>query len=130
VGLFEATNKTRVAMTIQVGDLLSSYSLLNKIIVYMKDEAMAICPPLHGLLLLLLVIFFWNFQFHVLALLLAKHANMFCNDTNVFIGFCEVSLKTTQSTLQKQSHGLRSLAKDTMNGRRHVSMMGSPIENP
>jgi hypothetical protein len=128
MGLFEATNKTRVAMTIQVGDLLSSYSLLNKVIVYMKDEA--ICPPLHELLLFWLVIFFWNFQFHVLTLLLAKHANMLCNDTNVFISFCEVSLKTTQSTLQKQSHGLRSLAKDTMNGRGHVLMMGSPIENP
>ncbi len=34
-----------------------------------------------------------------------------CNDANVFIGCREVSLKTTQSTLQKQSHGLRSLTK-------------------
>ncbi len=59
---------------------MSSFNLLEKVIVYMKDEAMAICPPLHELLLLLLVIFLWNFQFldmvHVLALLLLKHANM------------------------------------------------------
>jgi hypothetical protein len=81
VGLFEAINTIRITMTMQVGDLLSSYNLLEKIIVYMKDEAMAICPPLHELLLMLSVIFLWNFQFldmvHVLALLLAEHANMF-----------------------------------------------------
>jgi hypothetical protein len=80
VGLFEAINTTRVATIMQVGDVLSSFNLLEKVIVYMKDEAMAICPPLHELLLLLLVIFLWNFQFldmvHVLALLLLKHANM------------------------------------------------------
>ncbi len=52
-----------------------------------------------------------------------------CNDTNVSIGFHEVSLKTTQSMLQKKSHGLRSLAKDTMNGRGHALMTGFPIEN-
>jgi hypothetical protein len=79
-GTFEATNTTKVAMTMQVRDLLSSYNLLEKVIVYMKDEAMAICPPLHELLLLLSIIFLWNFQFlgmvHVLALLLAKRANM------------------------------------------------------
>jgi hypothetical protein len=52
-----------------------------------------------------------------------------CNDINVSIGFCEVNLKTTQFMLQKKSHGLESLAKDTMNGRGHVLMMGFPIEN-
>jgi hypothetical protein len=80
-GTFKATNTTRVATTMKVGDLLSSYSLLKKIIVYMNNEAMAICPPLHELLFLLSVIFLWNFRFlnmvHVLALVLRKHANMF-----------------------------------------------------
>jgi hypothetical protein len=41
----------------------------------------------------------------------SKACQYVCNDTNVFIGFCEVNLKTTQSTLQKQSHGLKSLTK-------------------
>jgi hypothetical protein len=36
-----------------------------------------------------------------LAMLSSKHANMHGNDTKVFVGFREVSLKATQSMLQK-----------------------------
>ncbi len=38
VGLFEAINASRVAMVAQVKDFLSSYNLLDKLIVYVKDK--------------------------------------------------------------------------------------------
>ncbi len=38
VGLFEAINTSRVAMVAQVKDFLSSYNLLDKLIVYVKDK--------------------------------------------------------------------------------------------
>jgi hypothetical protein len=38
VGLFEASDMSGVAMVVQVKDLLSSYNLLDKLIVYVKDE--------------------------------------------------------------------------------------------
>jgi hypothetical protein len=38
VGLFEATDMSRVAMVMQIKDLLSSYNLQNKLIVYVKNE--------------------------------------------------------------------------------------------
>jgi hypothetical protein len=38
VGLFEATNMSRVVMVVQIKDLLSSYNVQNKLIVYGKDK--------------------------------------------------------------------------------------------
>ncbi len=38
VGLFEATNTTRVVMAAQVRNLLASYNLLKKLVTYVKDE--------------------------------------------------------------------------------------------
>jgi hypothetical protein len=38
VGLFEATNMSRVAMATQVKDLLWLYNLLDKLIAYVKDK--------------------------------------------------------------------------------------------
>ncbi len=38
VGPFEATDMSGVAMVVQVKDLLLSYILLDKLIVYVKDE--------------------------------------------------------------------------------------------
>ncbi len=38
VRLFEATNMFGIAMVMQVKDLLSSYNLLDKLIVYVKDK--------------------------------------------------------------------------------------------
>jgi hypothetical protein len=63
-------------------------------------------------------------------MLSAKHVKYACNDTKVFIGFKEVSLKATQSTLYRtQLHGIKSLAKGATNGIGHALMMGSPIKN-
>jgi len=46
MGLFGVTDTSRVAMVAQVKDLLSSYNLVKKLIIYVKDEG----PPLHNFL--------------------------------------------------------------------------------
>ncbi len=38
VGFFEAIDTTRVAMVVQIRDLLASYNLLKKLVAYVKDE--------------------------------------------------------------------------------------------
>ncbi len=38
VGLFEAIDTIGVVMVMQVRDLLASYNLLKKLVVYVKDE--------------------------------------------------------------------------------------------
>jgi hypothetical protein len=38
MGIFEATNTSRVVMVAQVKELLLSYNLLDKLIAYVKDE--------------------------------------------------------------------------------------------
>jgi hypothetical protein len=62
---------------------------------------MAIYPPLHKLLLQLLVVVILDLQFLsrgcVFILLLASQYA--CNDINFFVSFKEVSLEATQSTL-------------------------------
>jgi hypothetical protein len=45
------------------------------------------------------------------------------------MGFCEVSLKATQSTLQKHLHGEKNQIKDVLIGKWHVVMQASPIRN-
>jgi hypothetical protein len=61
----------------------------------------AIYPPLHKFLLELSTMVFWDLQFFgmgcVLAMFSAKHVNMII--TKNYVGFKEVSLKATQSTL-------------------------------
>jgi hypothetical protein len=53
-----------------------------------------------------------------------------CNDIKIYVGFREEGgLKAIQSTLQKQVHGQKSLAKGAMNGIEHALMLGFPIEN-
>jgi hypothetical protein len=60
----------------------------------------AICPPLHELSPLWSNVFLWHLQLlgkdTILAMLSTKHANMFLNGTNVYVGFHEVKyLKAT-----------------------------------
>jgi hypothetical protein len=38
MGFFETTDMFRVAMVVQIKELLSSYNLLDKLMAYVKDE--------------------------------------------------------------------------------------------
>jgi hypothetical protein len=58
----------------------------------------------------------------------SKLCQYVCNDTKIYVGFREVSLKPLNLHYQKKE-GLRSLAKGVMNAIRHVLMLGFPIEN-
>jgi hypothetical protein len=119
-------------MATQVRDLLAFYNLLEKWVTYVKDKggnlstlAQALtfvvsCTPLA------LSVPWQGFCFgHAFN----KTCQYACNDTNVCVSFRQANLKGTQFTLQKKSPRLRSLAKEIMNGKRHVLMLGSLIES-
>jgi len=87
-----------------IRDLLDFYNLLEKSVAYVKDEGgnlsiitraitfVASCTPFA------LSIPWQGFCF---GLVFNKACQYACNDTNVCVGFHEVSLKGTQFTLQK-----------------------------
>jgi len=132
MGLFEAIDKFRVAMVIQVKEILLSYNLLDKLITYMKDEggnmstlARALsfvvnCAPLKLAALWQGSCFGHTFN---------KTCHYACNDATICFGFWEVGLKSTLLTLQKKIHGLRSPIKVKVNGRGHALMQAFAIEN-
>ncbi len=70
-GSFETTDTTGVAVVVQVKDLLSLYSLFNKLIAYVKDK-MAIYPPSHELLALWSHVPFWDLQLLGKGIVLAR----------------------------------------------------------
>ncbi len=102
--LFEAIDTFGVTMATQVKVLLLFYNLLDKLITYMKDEggnlstlaialsSMVNCAPLK-------LVARW--QGSCFAHAFNKACQYACNDATVCVGFQEVNLKTTQSTLQK-----------------------------
>jgi hypothetical protein len=90
-------------MAAQVRDLLDFYNLLEKWVAYVKDEG--------GNLSTLARAFTFVVSCTPLALSVPWQGSCFghvfnkacqyaCNDTNVCVGFCEVSLKGTQFTLK------------------------------
>jgi hypothetical protein len=104
MGLFETTNMFQITMAMQVKELLSSHNLLYKLIAYVKDEgcnlstlaqaltSMVSCGPLA-------LVALW--QGSCFGHAFNKTCQYVYNDINVCVGFREVSLKATQSTLQK-----------------------------
>jgi hypothetical protein len=57
---FEVTKMARIIMATQVKDLLSSYSLYDKLIAYVKDGVVAIYPPSYKLSILWSHVAFWD----------------------------------------------------------------------
>lgn len=104
MGLFETIDTTKVAMVVQIKDLFSSYNLLDKLITHLKDQgcnlstlaqvfsSMVKCAPLALTILWQVSCFGHAFN---------KKCQYAYNDTNVYVGFWEVSLKATHSTLHK-----------------------------
>jgi hypothetical protein len=101
-------------MALQVKDLLSLYNLLNKLITYVKYKGGNLSTLTQVLTLVVscgllgLTIPWQGLYFgHVFN----KACQYACNDTKIFIGFREVNLKATQSTLQKQITWIRKSSK-------------------
>jgi hypothetical protein len=63
----------------------------------------AICPPLHKLLFQLLIVVLLDLQFlgKGCVLVMLSTCQYACNDIKFFVGFKEVGLEATQSTLLK-----------------------------
>jgi hypothetical protein len=77
MGLFEGTNITRITMARHVKEFPSSYTFLDKLIAYVKDESGNL-STLHELSFLWLNVFLWHLHFHnknhFLAMFSSKHA--------------------------------------------------------
>ncbi len=98
VKLFETTSTISIPMVMHVKDLLSSYNLLDKLIAYVKDEGGNLstftqAPSLVIRCALLALIVFW--QTSCFGHAFRKACWCACNDTNVCVGFQEVSLMAT-----------------------------------
>jgi hypothetical protein len=131
MNFFETTNTTKVAMVVQIKDSFSSYNLLDKLITYLKDQgcnlstlarvfsSMVKCAPLTLTVLRKVSCFGHAFN---------KECQYAYNDTNVYVGFWEVSLKATHSTLHKTITWTKKFGKGHTNGKRHALMLGSPIK--
>ncbi len=103
MALFETTNTIGVAMVVQVRDFLTSYNFLEKLVACLKDEggnlstlAWALTSIISCNPLALSVPWQGSCFDHVFN----KTCQYAYNDTNVCVGFGEVDLKGTQSTLQ------------------------------
>jgi hypothetical protein len=114
VGLFETIDMLRVAMAMQVKEFLSLYNLLDKLIGCVKDEggnlstlAWALISVVSCGLLAFVVLWHGSCFDHVYT----KTCQYACNDTNVYVGFREVSLKAIQSTLQKTITWIKKFGK-------------------
>ncbi len=104
MGLFEAINKSKVAMVAQVKELLLSYNLLDKLITYVKEKGGNLstharslnyvdnCAPLKHVA---------PGQGSRFGHAFSKATNMLLMMQQICLSFQEVNLKATRSALQK-----------------------------